>query len=252
MVFAVYEQGMRIQTPRQALLGRRGIDALKAAHNTRKIADTDSNSSHLEQLAEQPFEQIQQTAHKQRQGGYQGPQPQTEPDKSDSDALKSEASSKKALQAYSSTEQSLSTGQRPKINAGIIMSTPIISAEFDQSLQQGWRLMQQHNVHHLVLVNRKGALMGMVSDKDILKVTSGVGEIALEGRSADDIMLGDLISRKLLTASPDANLLEIAHAMLEQHISALPVVTADDELKGIITRTDLLQAMVNGKLEAWY
>ncbi|MDX1397099.1 MAG: CBS domain-containing protein [Oceanospirillum sp.] len=244
MVFAVYEQGMRIQTPRKTLLGRRGIDAVKETDATRRLSDTDSDSSHLERLAERPFEQIQRSAIQRRD---EHPE--------DTEQQKPEPSvdlSKKALQAYSSTEQSHTQGDRPTVNAAMIMSTPIIAAEFDQNLQQGWQLMQQHHVKHLILLNRKGALMGMVSDKDILKVTSGVGDIDLDGRSADDVMLGDLISRKLLTVSPDATLLDIAHAMLEQKISALPVVTAKDELKGIITRTDLLQAMVNGKLEAWY
>ena len=248
MVFAVYEQGMRIHTPRKTLLGRRGIDALQQAHNTRRLNDTDSDSTHLEQLAEQPFEQIQRAAIRRRETSgdmtekAQGDTPEKEPTVN---------LSKKALQAYSTTEQS-SRHQRPEISAAMIMSTPIISADFDQSLQQGWRLMQKHKVHHLILLNRKGALMGLISDKDILKVTSGVGTIDLGNRSADEVMLGDLISRKLLTVSPDANLMDIAYGMLEQNLSALPVVTAEDELKGIITRTDLLQAIISGKLEAWY
>lgn len=245
MVFAVYEQGMRIHTPRKTLLGRRGIDALKETNASRRLSDTDSDSNHLERLAEQSFEQVQRQAIRQRETG----------DENEAQEEKKETSvelSRKALEAYSSTEQSQQQGQRPVINAAMIMSTPIISAEFDQNLQQGWQLMQQHRVQHLVLLNRKGALMGMVSDKDILKVTSGVGDIDLDGRSADQVMLGDLISRKLLTVSPDANLLDIAYAILDQKVSALPVVTAKDELKGIITRTDLLQAIINGKLEAWY
>lgn len=251
MVFAVYEQGMRIQTPRKTLLGRRGVDALQETSKSRRLSDTDSDSSHLERLAEQSFDQVQRTAIKRREQGLQD----SEEDQSKDEQNKSDPPleiSKKALKAYSSTEQSHTLGERPAVNAAMIMSTPIISAEFDQSLQQGWRLMQQHQVHHLLLLNRKGALMGLVSDKDILKVTSGVGDIDLEGRAADEVMLGDLISRKLLTVSPEASLLDIAHAMLEQRLSALPVVTSKDELKGIITRTDLLQAMINGKLEAWY
>lgn len=254
MVFAVYEQGMRIHTPRKTLLGRRGIDALQEAKHTRRLSDTDSDSSHLERMAERPFEQIQRSAIQRREEDLQEREEGQTGEKQGKDG-KSESKvelSRKALKAYSSTEQSHSHGERPAVSAAMIMSTPIVSAEFDQNLQQGWRLMQQHQVHHLLLLNRKGALMGLVSDKDILKVTSGVGDIELQGRTADEVMLGDLISRKLLTVSPDASLLDIAHAMLEQKVSAMPVVTAKDELKGIITRTDLLQAMINGKLEAWY
>lgn len=261
MVFAVYEQGMRIHTPRKTLLGRRGIDALSQANATRRTADTDSNSSHLEQLAEQPFEQIQRSAVRRREqeaqeqhSGQAPSQEQNAPQAEEDPPRENKAKELglRALKAYTATENSLKSGERPQVTATMVMSTSIISAEFDASLQQGWQLMQQHDVHHLVLLNRKGALMGMISDKDILKATSGVGALDLDGRQANDVMLGELISRKLLTVSPDAGLLDIAHAMLEQKVSALPVVTAQDELQGIITRTDLLQAMVSGKLEAWY
>lgn len=245
MVFAVYDQGMRIQTPRKTLLGRRGIDALQKTSSTRRLADTDSDSSHLESLAERPFEQIKHSAINRRETAP--------PSDENTGAMINNTPpdlSRRALQAYTSTQSSRS--QRPHVTAHMIMSTPIITAEFDQSLQEGWQVMQQHNVHHLVLLNRRNALMGMISDKDILRVTSGVGELELNGRSAADVMMGDLIRRKLLTVSPDTPILEIAHGMLEQGISALPVVTNRDELKGIITRTDLLQAILNGRLEAWF
>ncbi|WP_028305287.1 CBS domain-containing protein [Oceanospirillum maris] len=251
MVFAVYEQGMRIHTPRKTLLGRRGIDALQQPSSTRRLSDTDSDSTHLEHLAEQTFEQIQRSAIRRREDARDNHSQDQEDQAQEKKDVAADVA-KKAIKAYSSTEQSHTVGQRPSVNAGMIMSTPIVSAPFDQNLQQGWRLMQSHCVQHLILMNRKGALMGMVSDKDILKLTSGVSDIELDGRAPDEVMLGDLISRKLLTVSPDASVLDIAHAMLEQDVSALPVVTAQDELKGIITRTDLLQAMINGKLETWY
>lgn len=240
MVFAVYEQGMRIHTPRKDLLGRRGIDALKKANATRRLSDTESDSSHLERTAERSFEQVQRSAVQRREEGN--------PERS---GQQSPELLKKAIQAYAVTEKSHIDASN-FVSAAMVMSTPIISANFDHSLQQGWSLMQQHGVKHLLLLNRKGELMGLVSDKDILKVTSGVGAIALDGRSANDIMLGDLIHRQLLTVSPNASLLDVAQAMLEQKLSALPVVTEEDTLKGIITRTDLLQAMLNGRLETWY
>lgn len=241
MVFAVYEQGMRIQTPRKALMGRRGVKALESSSATRRTADTESDSSHLERVAEQPFEEIQRKLIRNRDE-------QEETSLPDTPAVDL---SRKALNAYSATQKA-NTTTRPRISAQMIMTRPVITAEFDDSLQHGWHLLQKHAVSHLILQNRRGALMGMITDKDILKSTSGVGHIDMAGRTPEQVMLGTLISRKLLTVNPETEVLDIASVMLEQKISALPVVSGKDELLGIITRSDLLQAIISNHLEIWY
>lgn len=239
MVFAVYEQGMRIQTPRQALLGQQSVAALQKSHRTRRATDTDSDSTHLERLAEEPFIQfskmIKQVADKPAEREKKPSQDQAQ----------------KALTAYRSTAKANSP-KITKVTAQLIMSTPVFSTAFDQSLQHGWQLMRQHQISHLVLVNKRGALMGMITDKDILKATSGVSHIDLSEQRPDEVMLSSLISRQLITVNPEAELMEVASVMLEQGLSALPVVTEQDELKGIITRTDLIQAVVSQHLEIWY
>lgn len=240
MVFAVYEQGMRIQTPRKALLGRRSVTALEQTSASRRTADTDSDSSHLERVAEQPFEQIQRRLQLNRDG---------EEDKSARPTPMD--NSQRALNAYNNTKQ-VAIGQRPRVSARMIMTEPVITADFDASIQDGWQLLQQHGVSHLVLQNRRGALLGMVTDKDILKATSGVGHVDLANRSPDQVMLGTLINRKLLTVGPDTEVLDLASVMHEQKLSALPVVTEKDQLIGLITRTDVLQAVVSHHLELWY
>ncbi|OPX54272.1 CBS domain-containing protein [Oceanospirillum multiglobuliferum] len=239
MVFAVYEQGMRIQTPRQTLLGQQGVSALQKSHRTRRATDTDSDSSHLERLAEQPFIQFSKMVQ------------QATDKSSDSEKKPSSDQAQKALSAYRSTVKANSP-KITKVTAQLIMSTPVFSIGFDQSLQHGWQLMRQHKISHLILVNKRGALMGMVTDKDILKATSGVSHIDLSEHSPDEVMLSNLVSRKLITVNPEAELMELASVMLEQQLSALPVVTEQDELKGIITRTDLIQAVVSQHLEIWY
>ena len=242
MVFAVYEQGMRIQTPRKALMGKRGVTALESSSATRRTADTDSDSSHLERVAEQPFEEIQRKLIKQRDSREE------EQDLPPSPAIDL---SRKALNAYNATKK-VNASPRPRVSARMIMSKPVVTAEFDDSLQHGWHLLQKHGVSHLILQNRRGALMGMITDKDILKSTSGVGHIDLAGRSPEQVMLGTLISRKLLTVNPDTEVLDITSVMLEQGISALPVVSETDALLGVITRSDLLQAIISHHLEIWY
>jgi CBS domain-containing protein len=240
MVFAVYEQGMRIQTPRKSLLGRRGVNALEKISAGTRVVNNESDTSHLERVAEQPFEQMQRQISKNRQANDEESLTPTPRDLS-----------QKALNAYNSTKK-VAIGKRPKVSAQMIMSRPVVTADFDTSIQEGWQLLQKRGVSHLILQNRRGALLGMITDKDILKATSGVGNIDLADRSPDQVMLGTLVSRKLLTVNPDTEVLDLASVMHEQNLSALPVVTDNDELLGLITRTDVLQAVVSHHLEIWY
>jgi CBS domain-containing protein len=51
----------------------------------------------------------------------------------------------------------------------------------------------------------------------------------------------DIMTRRVLTIGPDANVLEAAQLMLKRRVSGLPVVEADGRLVGILTEGDLLR-----------
>ena len=49
-----------------------------------------------------------------------------------------------------------------------IMSTPLITVDRDSSLQECSKLMRQHRIHHLPVVDENGELVGMISATDFL------------------------------------------------------------------------------------
>lgn len=51
----------------------------------------------------------------------------------------------------------------------------------------------------------------------------------------------EIMTRQLVTAEPETPVTEIAQMMMEHRISAVPVITPDQRLLGIISETDLLQ-----------
>ncbi len=90
---------------------------------------------------------------------------------------------------------------------------------------------------HLLVTDARGKLLGLVSDRDVLRCFGSPGSYpnqeVLAGISAAEIMSGDL-----LTTQPDAPLLQAVTNMLTHGISCLPVL-ADERLVGILTSTDL-------------
>lgn len=51
----------------------------------------------------------------------------------------------------------------------------------------------------------------------------------------------EIMTRQLVTAKPETPVTEVAQLMMEHRISAVPVVTPDQRLLGIVSDTDLLQ-----------
>jgi acetoin utilization protein AcuB len=90
------------------------------------------------------------------------------------------------------------------------------------------RLMTEKHMHHALVCNSDGQLQGVVSDRDLM------GETV---ESAARVM-----TPKPMTVRPDTTASAAIAMMLEHHISCLPVIH-DDQICGILTRTDLLLSL---------
>jgi acetoin utilization protein AcuB len=120
---------------------------------------------------------------------------------------------------------------------GDIMSTPVHQVHTHDDAAMAWELMHLHGVRHLVVSDSPGIVMGVISAED------------LGGRAGVTVRIGrrvaDLMSDHPVTVTPDATVREAANLMRGRHIGCLPVVS-HGRLKGIITRTDLLDLLGRG------
>jgi acetoin utilization protein AcuB len=111
----------------------------------------------------------------------------------------------------------------------------------DQSLSGAHRYMQEQSVRHLPVVNRAGAMVGLVTEDDLLKAepsrATSLSVWEIHGL-LDRIEVKDVMVRKVITTTEDTPIEEAAHLMLEHKIGCLPVLR-DGKLVGIITESDL-------------
>lgn len=95
------------------------------------------------------------------------------------------------------------------------------------------------------LIVRDGELLGMVTDRDLLRVLNhSVSDLSSrEGQLADARPIRSIMQRKLLTVSPTDHLEDAARIMHEHKIGGLPVLS-HGALVGIVTESDIFRAFV--------
>ena len=126
------------------------------------------------------------------------------------------------------------------------MSKDVITVEEDLSLMKASKLLKDHSIKHLPVV-KNGQLAGIVSDGD-LKQAQPSEATSLDIHELcyllDRMKIKSVMSTKLYTINPEEVVEKAAAVMLENDISALPVVNKKGELEGIVTKGDLFRAMI--------
>ncbi|MEN6409695.1 MAG: CBS domain-containing protein [Anaerolineaceae bacterium] len=74
------------------------------------------------------------------------------------------------------SDKIVAAGRNPsKVKVKEIMTTPIIHAQADWSLKECAEKMKDKRIHHMPVMNEKGALVGMISATDFLVVAEAMG-----------------------------------------------------------------------------
>jgi len=111
-------------------------------------------------------------------------------------------------------------------------------------LSIAYRLMSELFIRHLPVVIEDNRLVGVISDRDIRQACPSSDVRLPESVRMEHLRtmsVGEVMSRKIYTVSPDTPLLEAATTFLEHKFDCLPVVVEDGTLEGIITVSDFVR-----------
>jgi CBS domain-containing protein len=120
-----------------------------------------------------------------------------------------------------------------------IMTAGVVTAPPDASAVAAARLMRDHRVGSVVIVDPGGAPVAMVTDRDLAV------RVFAEGVDPET-PVGEHASRPLVSGEPEMELDEAAALMVQHRVRRLPVVDGED-LAGIVTLDDI--AVRTGNLE---
>jgi CBS domain-containing protein len=130
-----------------------------------------------------------------------------------------------------------------------IMTTSVETVRQDAPVRRAAELLAARSVTALPVLDSAGALVGMVSEGDLLwhRVPSDPTAHLRRDLSPDPgpALVGDVMSGHPVTTTPDADVAEVADAMLRWDIRSMPV-TDGLRVVGIISRRDILRAAVRG------
>ena len=128
------------------------------------------------------------------------------------------------------------------------MTTDVISVDEDTSMMKASIIMKEKKIRFLSVINKKGELVGIVSDRDLKDAAPSKAttlDVYELNYLLSSIKLKDLMTVNVVYVKPDETVEFAAILMLENKISSLPVINDKGALIGIITQTDIFKLLIN-------
>lgn len=116
------------------------------------------------------------------------------------------------------------------------MSRHPVTIRTDADYKQALKLMQDHAMHHVPVLDAENKLAGVLAERDLLLAAMHYLQSAIE--------VSEIMHRQVVTATPDMPISEAAMLMVNNKIGGLPVVDGKQRVVGIITETDIFRAFV--------
>jgi len=125
-----------------------------------------------------------------------------------------------------------------------IMTTDLITVPPDANLAEARKLMQEHRIRHLPVVNDGGELVGLLTQTNVLAATDSILRDQENRIKASDISITDVMVTEVATVDESASLREAALFIEKHRIGCLPIMRRG-KLAGIITDTDFVGVAIN-------
>jgi CBS domain-containing protein len=126
-----------------------------------------------------------------------------------------------------------------------VMTTDVLTVSPQSSYRHTARLLHDHHVSAVPVLSPDDRVAGLVSEADLLTrhdrhARHRARLLTVQATKASALTAADLMTAPAITIGPDAPAAAAAGLMHRQHLKCLPVVDADGNLIGILTRHDLL------------
>ncbi len=119
-----------------------------------------------------------------------------------------------------------------------VMVKDVITIKAYDSLSNAIKLMLEHSISGLPVVNDQNELIGMVTEHDVMN-------FAFSG-SAAEATVEDAMTKDVISFSPSDDIKKIADTLIRKRIRRIPIVEGK-KVVGIVSRREILREIVH-----WY
>lgn len=144
-----------------------------------------------------------------------------------------------------------------------VMVSPVFTLKPTATVKEAAKLFLEYRISAAPVVDNQGKIIGIVSEGDLmrrveagterrrswwLQVFTDDNTLAADFVRSHAHKVADVMTRDVITASPDTSLSEIATLLESSAIKRVPIVI-NDQLVGIVTRANLIQALASDRKE---
>jgi CBS domain-containing protein len=123
------------------------------------------------------------------------------------------------------------------MTVGEICTRAVVTARSDESVIEVARRMRDRHVGTLVVIaDDERRPIGVVTDRDIV-----VSAVAQSPDKIESLLVGDVMSRDLITALTTESIDDAVARMRSQGVRRLPVVGRDGLLEGLVAFDDMIE-----------
>src|SRR5699024_4421633 len=123
-----------------------------------------------------------------------------------------------------------------------IMKTDIVTLPPSATIAEALKLLQEHRIRHIPIINEHKNVIGIVSDRDVRDASPSIFDIDSNNLELKN-EIQTIMSHPVITIHPLDFVEEIARIFYEEEIAALPVIR-DNKLVGIVTEKDMLYTLI--------
>ncbi len=139
-----------------------------------------------------------------------------------------------------------------------IMTEHFICMDPQDKIARAIEIIQEEEIRHILIKDEHGKFLGLLSDRDILRSLPYAGRrppspqkrfrehlFAIKSNTKClELPIDSIMKRKPLHITPNCTIYEAADILYKKKISCLPVIDKQNNLKGVMTVTDLMRVLL--------
>lgn len=111
----------------------------------------------------------------------------------------------------------------------------IISIGAEEEIRSAVKMLAEHRIGALVVVDDSSKLIGILSERDVVRKAS-------QDEDVFSIRVGDVMTKNVRVGLPQDDIMSVAHTMTEGRFRHLPIVDENYNLLGMISIGDVMKA----------